>query len=193
MSQKLLWSFVFCLVLPGGAGAAFTPTAFAKKKAHKAHDHGKAVLNIVTSGTQATLQFEVPSQSIYGFEHVAKTSTDIAKRDAAIAHLQTKFSEMVVFEAKLGCNMTPVKIEPFVTEESHSTSKGKAQEKHASGEHGEVRAEFTATCKGQLAGSQLTFAFTKIFPAIQRIKIQVIGELKQSGAEISKDKGSVEL
>lgn len=168
----------------------------AEKRHHEAHVHGVAEVNIAIDGSKADVEFRAPAESVMGFEHEAKSESDKKKRDAALRTVQTKISQMVVFDPKLSCKFSEVKTaiveekgEPGKTQSDKSAHGHKDQKKTA--EHREVRATFSAACDKTLAGSRVTFGVHKTFPAIGEIKVQVLGDAKQSGATIKKDKGGV--
>jgi len=149
--------------------------AFAKT--HHKHNHEEAELGIAVQGNTATVEFKSPASTIYGFEHVAKTPSHIKKRDDGVKKLETKISEILKFDSKLNCKITTQKVDPFVAE-GH--------------DHGEVHATFNVACEKPLAGSKLNFGATKVFPKMERLDVKVVGD-KPTGAEIKKDKGSVDL
>jgi hypothetical protein len=157
---------------------AFVPSALAQKKGHthKAHSHGHAKLSLVAEGNKLTATLESPADSIYGFEHEAKKPADMKTRDEAMARLKSDFPKMVALEERLGCTFAESKVEPFVA---------------GSDGHGEVRAEFVATCKSPLAGSQASFGFSRAFRRLKKLEVIVLSGDKQTGAEIRNDKGSV--
>lgn len=168
----------------------------AEKRHHEAHVHGVAEVNIAIDGSKADVEFRAPAESVMGFEHEAKSESDKKKRDAALRTVQTKMNQMVVFDPKLSCKFSEVKTaiveekgEPGKTQSDKSAHGHKDQKKTA--EHREVRATFSAACDKTLAGSRVTFGVHKTFPAIGEIKVQVLGDAKQSGATIKKDKGGV--
>lgn len=168
----------------------------AEKRHHEAHVHGVAEVNIAIDGSKADVEFRAPAESVMGFEHEAKSESDKKKRDAALRTVQTKMNQMVVFDPKLSCKFSEVKTaiveekgEPGKTQSDKSAHGNKDQKKTA--EHREVRATFSAACDKTLAGSRVTFGVHKTFPAIGEIKVQVLGDAKQSGATIKKDKGGV--
>jgi hypothetical protein len=172
-----------------------TSSALAKKhKSHKAHEHGFAELNLVVEGKSINIELRSPSESIYGFEYEAKKESDIKVRDEAIEKLKTRISEMVILEASLECKFSTLEVKPFVTEaeEHESAKKSKAgKENHAM--HSEVHASFKAECSKALAGTKVNFAFGKIFPKLNHIKVQSISGEKQSGLTVKKDKGVLDL
>ena len=168
----------------------------AEKRRHEAHVHGVAEVNIAIDGSKADVEFRAPAESVMGFEHEAKSESDKKKRDAALRTVQTKINQMVVFDPKLSCKFSEVKTaiveekgESGKTQSDKSAHGHKDQKKTA--EHREVRATFSAACDKTLAGSRVTFGVHKTFPAIGEIKVQVLGDAKQSGATIKKDKGGV--
>jgi hypothetical protein len=174
---------VLCVWVAASSGAS-----------RRAHVHGIGRINIVVEGKQATVEFVAPAEGLYGFEHQARTPAEQAKRDAALARLQEKISTMVVFEANRGCQFAPHRIAVEADVEGEPEP-GKSSEKapKKSGEHSEVHAEFTVTCQQPLAGSQVRFGVSKVFPAIKTVHVQVLSEARQAGVEVKSDKGSLRL
>ncbi len=181
----------------------FATNAFAESKAHgkghAAHEHGAGKLNLVAEGNKLTAQFEVPSESIYGFEYEPKTAADKKKREAGGEKLKSNIEKMIILDSKLGCKFTTTKLDLHANEaddEAEADAKkpkdAKEQAKHDA-EHSETHAEFVAECKSPLAGTKVTFGFSKFFPRVRTVKIQALSGEKQAGAEIEKDKGSIDL
>jgi hypothetical protein len=156
--------------------------------------HGVGYINIVVEGKRATVEFLAPAEGLYGFEHQARTRAEQDKREAALARLQQNISTMVVFEADRGCQFAKQKIVVEVdVEDEHEQGKGAEKAPKKSGEHSEVHAEFTVTCEKPLAGSQVWFGVSKIFPAIKTVHVQVLSDTRQAGVEVRNDKGSLKL
>jgi hypothetical protein len=158
------------------------------------HVHGVGQLNIVVDGTQATVELRAPAEAIYGFEHQARSKADEEKRAAALARLQEQIGTMVIFATDRGCQFTTQKI-AVVEDGEHERAPGPGQGGQAkkSGEHSEVHAEFAVICDQPLAGSQVKFGISKIFPGIKTVRVQALSGAKQIGAEITGDKGSLTL
>jgi len=150
--------------------------ALRAQETHKAHVHGAASLDLAIEGRTLTAIFESPADAIMGFEHAAKTPAEIKKRDEALAKLKARFAEMLLLPATAQCAWKP----------------GKA-EVHIHGSHADVEAEFTAECKGPLNRGEIRFAFSKVFPEIHELKVQLIAPGQQTGATIKHDKGTVKL
>jgi Protein of unknown function (DUF2796) len=169
----------------------------AEKRHFEAHVHGVAEVNIAVEGSKADVEFRAPAENVMGFEYEAKSDADRKKRDAALNTMQTKMSQMVLFDPKLGCQFSGAKTQ--IVEEKEDQAKAQSGGKSApkdqkqSGEHREVRATLSVACDKPLAGSRVRFAVSKVFPEIQEIKVQVLGDSGQSGATIKNDKGDVKL
>jgi len=164
------------------------------------HVHGAGELNIAVEGSGAIIEFRAPGESLYGFEHEAKTDAEKKKQETTLQLLKDKIHEMVILDKALGCKFAPKRV--VVVEEGpdrgkkgqeHKASPGKHGEQKKSSEHREVVAEFSLTCDKPLSGTSVRFGFTKAFPSLDELKVQALSGAKQSGATIRKDKGSVKL
>jgi hypothetical protein len=163
------------------------------------HVHGEGELNIAVEEKTAAIEFRAPGESLYGFEHEAKTDAEKKKQQAALELLKAKFHEMVILDKSLGCKFTSKRV-AVVEEgadrgkkEEQKASPGKQGEQKKSPEHREVVAEFSLACEKPLPGTDVRFGFTKAFPSLQELKVQALSGAKQSGATVRKDKGSVKL
>jgi hypothetical protein len=150
----------------------------AQSKTKPAHVHGAAKLNIAIENKAVTIQLESPADSIVGFEYTAKTAPDKAKQEGALNTLKTRIGEMVVFDPKSACKLTPGKV---------------AVEKDPGEDHSDVNAEFKGTCSGSLTGTTLRFGFSRIFPRIVDLDVQLLNGDQQTGAKIHNDQGSIPL
>jgi uncharacterized protein DUF2796 len=169
-------AIVCCLVCCVGliAAAAGTPT---KRHQHKAHVHGAATLNIAIEDQTATVEFESPAESVIGFEHRAKSTADQKKQAIALDTMRNRIDSMIIFDPALGCRFSPTKIDIV----------------HQDEDHAEVHGLFAVSCDTALAGSKLRFGFTKIFPAIQTVNVQLVAATQQVGASIKRDRGEMEV
>jgi Protein of unknown function (DUF2796) len=148
-----------------------------KQTGHKAHEHGSANMNVVVEAQKVTVEFESPAESIYGFEHEAKSEKDKKKQQDAFEILKKKTAEIFTLDAKSECVWQEPKVEVKKGEEEG---------------HSEVAALFIADCKKPLTGSKLMVDFSKHFKKLGKIKTQVVSGNKQSGKTIVK-KSSIDL
>ena len=155
---------------------ALLAAAAVAQQAQKAHVHGSASLDLAIEGAAVTALFEAPAGALMGFEHAAKTPAEIKQRDEALAKLKAGFGGMVLLPAAARCVWKPVQAGV-----------------HVHGAHADVEAEFTAACSGPLNRGEIAFAFSKVFPGIREVKVQLIGPGRQTGAVIKQDQGTVKL
>jgi hypothetical protein len=196
MKKRSGW-FFFCALL--STIASVSAIAAEHRQAGK-HVHGEGELNIAVEGMTALIEFRAPGDSLYGFEHEAKTDAEKKKQQAALALLKGKIHEMVILDKSLGCKFTPKRV-AVVEEGADDRAKpqeqkgraGKPAEQKKSSEHREVVAEFSLKCQKPLSGANVRFGFTKAFPGLDELKVQALSGANQAGATIRKDKGSVKL
>lgn len=163
-----------------------------------AHVHGEGEINIAVEGTRAKVELRAPSESIYGFEHEARSAADKKKRAAAMELLETRMHRMVLFDPALGCKFSDAKVVEKKEKGHGNEKRADKREKHSHGdkhsaEHREVHAEYNVNCQRPLAGSVVRFAVTKSFPNLEKVRVQGLSEKKQSGVEIVKDRGNLQL
>jgi len=189
VSDKCYGWVVACIV---AAVLAWVVPSYAARQ--HAHVHGVGQINIVVDGTQATVELHAPAEAIYGFEHQARSKADEEKRAAALARLREHIGAMVIFAADRGCQYTTQKM-AVVEAVEHERAQGPEQGGPAkkSGEHRAVHAEFAVICDKPLAGSQVKFGISKIFPGLKTVRVQALSGARQIGAEITGDKGSLTL
>jgi Protein of unknown function (DUF2796) len=165
---------IMLVVVIQGANAG---SAAKKRHQHGAHVHGMAQLNIAIEERTATVAFESPAESIIGFEHKAKTVADQQRQTKALDLFKNNISSMLIFEPALGCRLSPTNLDVVQQDQEHS----------------EVHGVFAVSCDGPLGGSKIHFGFTKTFPALQSVNVQVVAPTQQVGATIKQDRGAVEV
>jgi hypothetical protein len=168
---------VMCCVVCGlGLSWAAAGTT-QKRHQHGAHVHGTAAVNIAIEERTATIELTSPADGVVGFEHQAKSAADQKKQGMALDLLRNKIDSMVIFDPTLGCRLSPTKVD-VVQQDA---------------EHAEVHGTFGVSCQTPLAGSKVRFGFTKAFPRIQTVNVQLVGMTQQVGASIKRDKGELEV
>jgi hypothetical protein len=165
------------VIFAGAIQVASAGAAGKKRPQHGTHVHGTAKLDIAIEGSTATVEFESPAESIVGFEHQAKTTADQQKQAKALDRFSNGIGSMVIFEPPLGCRWSPTNLDVVRHDQ----------------EHAEVHGVFAVTCDSPLAGSRVRFAFTKEFPALRTIHVQLVAATQQVGATIQQDRGVVEV
>ena len=167
---------ICCVVCVVGLSWAVAGTT-KKRHQHGAHEHGTAAVNIAIEERTAIIELTAPAGSIVGFEHQAKSAADQTTQAKALDLLRNNMDSMVVIDPTLGCRFSPTKIDVV----------------QQGAEHAEVHGTFAVSCQLPLAGSKVRFGFSKTFPEIQTVHVQLVGGTQQVGASIKRDKGELEV
>lgn len=144
---------------------------------HAAHVHGSAELAMAFEGTQGKIDFKSPSESIFGFEHVAKTAEDKKTLDDALKKIEKNIDQMIRFDQTLKCQFSKEKIDVIFEEKKHSSTV----------------AIFNVKCEKPVLGSKLTFNIQKFFPRLKEIDVQIILDNFQKSLKLKSDGNSLEL
>ena len=84
------------------------------------HEHGAAILKMALEGEKLQIEFEVPSESLIGFEHFPKSQSDRDKFSNAIKILSDP-SRLFTISAEAECLLVGMNISQslFSKEEDH--------------------------------------------------------------------------
>lgn len=152
----------------------FSITAFAgEHREHKAHAHGMAKLSMAFESNKGQIDFDIPAESVIGFEYKAKTAQDKKRQSDALKLFENKISQMIVFDDKLKC--------VFKKETLDVTSEVKNS-------HSDIEAVFNIVCDKSPLGSDVEFNFQAVFSRIKKVEIQVVIDSLQKSVEASKNK-----
>lgn len=144
---------------------------------HGAHVHGSAELSIAFDGGQGKIEFKSPSDSIIGFEHVAKSAADKKASEDALKKFETNIADMMSFDKSLQCQFSKEKLEVVLEGKNHS----------------DTVASFNVRCAKAPVGTTLVFNIQKYFPKLKDIDAQIIADAVQKSLEIKANGTSVEL
>ena len=148
------------------------------------HEHGAAKLMMVMEGKKLQVEFEVPSESLIGFEHFPKSQSNRMNFNGAIKILSDP-SKLLSTPFKAECLLVGMNVSQslFSNEEEHG---------HDESEKSEIHSEFISkyhwNCEHldeiDSIGSQLM----NIFPRIEEIRVRWITKNNQGSIELeSKD------
>jgi uncharacterized protein YbjQ (UPF0145 family) len=147
-------------------------TAHAQAKAgHGAHVHGQVQANVAVQGNKLSVQFEIPLDSLLGFEHRPRTD---AQRQAAQATVQElkQAANWLKPDAAAGCTLSNSEVDAQALEPAKP---GAREQTHADLD---ASYEFTCAAPEQLAGLDILLANS--FKRIKRLEVQVAGAKTQS-------------
>ncbi len=156
---------------------SFTVGAHGRRH-HDVHVHGAGKLGIAFEGANGKIDLKIPSESILGFEHEAKTKRQKAAKAAAISALEQKADFLVVFDPALQCIITPDKVEVIRGERST---------------HSDTVATYSVKCAKSPVGSVITFNIHNEFPKIKSLGVEVVADNIQKAAEVKASGTRLEL
>jgi hypothetical protein len=181
----------------------FSPfSAYGEYKQLDAHEHGIAHLNMVQEGKELVIEFISPVANIVGFEHEPATEQDRETVNKARAKLMDSVS-LFRFPAEAECVLEHANVETDLEHNGHEENG--AGHSHDNGEHhsdkhdhdgdghGDFRAEYHFHVGNPTALTFLEVRLMQLFPAIERIKVQVAGQSTQTAVELTPDMFRVEF
>jgi hypothetical protein len=167
--MKLILLAVCCLVSLSTFADKHKHSHKHSHREHGAHVHGAGNLGIAFDGLKGKVDLKITGESIFGFERVAKNDKDKKTVADALAKLESKISEMLVFDIASKCAITKDKIEVV-----------------QNGKHSDVVASYNVLCEKSPAGTELTFNFQTQFPRIKDLDVDVIVDNLQKSVEVKK-------
>lgn len=141
------------------------------------HEHGKAELGVAVDGTLLKAEFRAPADTILGFERRPRTDQEKRIVAAALEKLRTQGTALLLVPAEFGCRFVP----------------GKADLHVENGGHADVEAEFEAKCARPPVKGDLRFGFSKAFPNLKELSVQLVSASHQTASTIKQDQGVVRL
>lgn len=157
--------------------------AWAQKEGERrsagAHEHGAGKIGMAFEGLEGRWEWEIPMESIIGFEYEPSTPADKKKLADALASIRAHMAEMVVLPAASGCLLTVAKADGIYKD-------------HGDHAHSDLNASGAIVCRSPLRG-EVRFAFQRYFPKVHKTTVQFLSEAVQTGAEIIDDRGAVRI
>jgi ABC-type Zn2+ transport system substrate-binding protein/surface adhesin len=168
-------------------------------RSHGAHEHGAAQLNIVLDGQALLVELISPAYNVVGFEHAPR---DAAQHEAVrrAAEILADPRRVLVLPAEAACSPAHTRVVSELLsaakhDQAHSHQHDKhshhehghdhhGDHQHGDHEHGDAHAEFHATyemiCRTPKALRQLEVRLFELFPASERLDVQIITAQGQS-------------
>jgi len=166
--MKLMRSFVLFICAVAGwlslaLAADKTP---ANEPVHAAHSHGVGNLELVVQGGTVKASFEIPMESLLGFEHLPRTP----EQKKAMADLQTAVGQASYFislPAAADCQSKSLQV-------NADMFKGKKSE------HSDLDAELEFSCAQPNALKQLEIPLFKKHPRLSSLKVDMVSPKGQA-------------
>ena len=148
------------------------------------HEHGAAIIKMVMEDEKLQIEFEVPSESLIGFEHFPKSQSNRENFNKAIKVLSDPsklFSQPIKAECLLvGMNVSQ---SLFSNEEEHGHDESEKSEIHS-----EFKSNYYWNCQHLDEIDSIGTQLMSFFPRIEEIRVNWISNNGQGSLELeSKD------
>ena len=148
------------------------------------HEHGAAIIKMVMEDEKLQIEFEVPSESLVGFEHFPKSQSNRENFNKAIKVLSDPsklFSQPIKAECLLvGMNVSQ---SLFSSEEEHGHDESEKSEIHS-----EFKSNYYWNCQHLDKIDSIGTQLMNFFPQIEEIRVNWISNNGQGSLELeSKD------
>lgn len=176
--------------------------AYGEYSEHDAHEHGTAHLNVVLEDENLVIEFVSPAANIVGFEHAAATEQEHKAIDQARMAL-IDGNSLFEFPSGVECVFEHATV---ATDFDHQTGEenetghdhGHESGDHHSdaddhGDHGDFRAKYHFHFSRPVQLSYFEVRFMQRFPAIERLKVQLVTPSIQTAAELTPDAARMDL
>ena len=159
------------------------------------HEHGAAKLMMVMEGKKLQVEFEVPSESLIGFEHFPKSQSNRKNFNEAIKILSDP-SKLFSIPNKAECLLVGMNISQslFSNEEDHGHDESKKEEEHGHDEsekseiHSEFKSNYYWNCQHLDEIDSIGTQLMSFFFGIEEIRVNWISNNGQGSLELeSKD------
>ena len=159
------------------------------------HEHGAAIIKMVMEDEKLQIEFEVPSESLIGFEHFPKSQSDRENFNKAIKILSDP-SKLFSNPIKAECLLVGMNVSQslFSNEEEHGHDESEKEDEHGhdESEKSEIHSEFSSKyhwhCEHLDEIDSIDTQLMNIFPRIEEIRVRWITKNNQGSIELeSKD------
>lgn len=148
------------------------------------HEHGSVKLGVALDGLKAEIMLEAPGESIFGFEHGARSQDERQTILDAMAKLRNNPTSLFVFDNKSGCQFNSADVHAA---QENMLADTNTQVHHDEHSHASLIARWYLTCKSNLSGTKLQLNLIKNFKRIKKIELIEVSGDRQSGRTLTKD------
>ena len=148
------------------------------------HEHGAAIIKMVLEEERLQVEFEVPSESLIGFEHFPKSQSNRENFNEAIKILSDP-SKLFSKPIKAECLLVGMNVSQslFSNEEEHGHDESEKSEIHS-----EFKSNYSWNCQHLDEIDSIGTQLMTFFPRIEEIRVNWISNNGQGSLELeSKD------
>jgi hypothetical protein len=166
------------LMLCAGAFAVL-PTVYASNAQHV---HGTAELHVAIDGNTLEIELYSPFDNLLGFEHAPRNE----RQRRALQSMIDKFDKpaaLFIPAAAAQCTAEPAKLRSPLLDAAATLSAGKTESDHAA-----LEATSIFRCDRPDALSYIDVELFAIFPAMKRLKVQLLTPKRQLGETLTPER-----
>lgn len=163
------------------------PVSADETRDHGAHVHGTARLDIAFVGGELALDLYSPAMNIVGFEHEPGNEAQREQLGDALGMLRDAGRVFSVTDAA-GCRSVLSEASRVAEDghEEHGEHDG-----HADTAHSELQARYRYECSAPAALERIEVRLFELFPAIERIRVQMLTDTSQRAMVLLPDNADV--
>ena len=159
------------------------------------HEHGAAIIKMVMEDEKLQIEFEVPSESLIGFEHFPKSQSNRENFNKAIKVLSDP-SKLFLQPIKAECLLVGMNVSQslFSNEEEHGHDESEKEDEHGHDEsekseiHSEFKSNYYWNCQHLDEIDSIGTQLMSFFFGIEEIRVNWISNNGQGSLELeSKD------
>lgn len=126
-----------------------------ERREHKAHSHGHAEMKIVISEKEVSIDFEIPTEDAFGFEHKPKTKEELAKVEGVKKAFESN-TGILGFDGAAKCTLKKAKVESDYDDNGHS----------------DFEASYTFVCEDPKKIKNIRLSLFESFKSLSEINVQ---------------------
>lgn len=153
--------------------------------AGKAHEHGKARLDVTLEAGQLSLELELPLDSLVGFERAPRNETERKLAAEALARMRDG-AALFKPDAAAQCSLQESKVEAPLLEARAGATQGDKG-------HGDLDASYVFKCAQPAQLLALEQGLFEAFKRLERIEVQMATPRGQGRSLLSKPARSLKL
>jgi len=170
-------TLILTAVLALSTSNTFAKEGHKKKRHHKAHTHGIGSLNIVIDQSEIHAEFEIPAESIVGFEYAPKSKAE-KKAVSDAKSFWTRENNVFHLSKAARCS-------PKSSQVNFEFEKKKGHDHHQES-HSELHANYSFKCDSLKELDSIEFLPLRKLKGIHKIKGQLATHRKQGPITLTK-------
>jgi hypothetical protein len=179
--------------------ALLTGLSMAAERQHGTHVHGEARLDVAVFDQTLQIEMRAPAMSLVGFGHEPSTPKQKQRLETTLEQLEQAESA-IALPAQASCQLEHATAKRESSHNDHNPGQNKAhQEDHPHdthdsehSKHSEIIASYSFHCAHADQLTRIEVLLSQRYPALEKIKVQLITETKQDAFSLTGQKNEIE-